>query len=52
LSFASRKNPDGNPTRALQTGPDYQYQAKDRSGALDLFEPPNLGDIAKKILAS
>lgn len=46
------KDPDGNPTRALQTGPDYQYQAKDRSGALDLFEPPNLGDIAKKILAS
>lgn len=46
------KDPEGLPTRALQTGPDYQYTAKDRSGALDMFEPPNLGDIAKKILAS
>lgn len=46
------KDADGNPTRALQTGPDFQYTAKDRSGALDLFEAPHLGDIAKKILAS
>lgn len=46
------KDENGNPTRALQTGPDYQYTAKDRSGALDLFEAPHLGDIAKKILAS
>lgn len=46
------KDADGNPSRWLQTGPDFNHQAKDRSGVLDLFEPPHLGDIAKKILAS
>lgn len=46
------KDADGNPTRALQTGPDFQYTAKDRSGILDLYEAPNLGAIAQKILAS
>ena len=35
--------------RALQTQPDFQYGAKDRSGALDAFEPPNLAAIAAKI---
>lgn len=44
------KDGEGNLTRALQTQPDFQYTAKDRSGALDLFEPPNLAAIAKKIL--
>lgn len=37
--------------RALQTGRDYQYSAKDRSGALAMFEPPNLQAIKNKILA-
>lgn len=51
--FALRIEADaeGKPTRWLQTGRDYNYEAKDRSGALDQFELPNLGDIAKKILA-
>jgi len=50
--FAMRveKDPDGNPTRWLQTGADLQYSAKDRSGALDMFEPPSLAAIARKIL--
>lgn len=40
---------DGNPQRWLQTAMDAQYYCKDRSGALDMFEPPNLGAIARKI---
>ena len=46
------KDDDGKPTRWLQTGPDFQYTAKDRSGCLDQFEAPNLAAIAQKILAS
>lgn len=45
------KNADsGELERWLQTQPDYNYTAKDRSGALDLFECPDLGAIAAKIL--
>lgn len=49
--FALRveKDPDGNPYRALQTGRDFNFEAKDRSGALDPFEAPNLAAIAAKI---
>jgi hypothetical protein len=36
--------------RFLQTGNDQQYVAKDRSGALDLFEPPDLTHVINKIL--
>lgn len=42
-------NDDGEQQRALQTQPDTQYGAKDRSGKLDAFEPPDLGLIAAKI---
>jgi phage nucleotide-binding protein len=51
--FALRveKEADGNPYRALQTSRDFNFEAKDRSGALDPFEPPNLAAIAAKILA-
>jgi len=38
--------------RALRTKKDYQYEAKDRSGTLDLWEPPNLDHIFKKIMQS
>lgn len=41
---------DGKPTRWLQTGRDFTHEAKDRSGALAMFEPPHLGAIARKIL--
>lgn len=49
--FALRveKDPEGNPYRALQTGRDFNFEAKDRSGALDPFEAPNLAAIAAKI---
>jgi AAA domain len=52
--FALRleKDPEGNLQRWLQTQPDFQWQAKDRSAALDLYEPPNMGAIIKKILAA
>lgn len=35
--------------RFLQTQPDLQYTAKDRSGTLAAFEPPNLTHIINKI---
>lgn len=51
--FAQRveKNDDGKIYRIVQTGPDIQYIAKDRSGKLDLFEKPNLKHIAAKVFA-
>jgi hypothetical protein len=50
--FALRieKNNEGDVTRWLQAASDVQYLAKDRSGALESFEPPNLQLIAQKIL--
>ena len=49
--FALRieKDNEGNLTRWLQTNRDIQHEAKDRSGALELFEEPNLSTIAGKI---
>jgi hypothetical protein len=41
---------DGTPYRYLQTQPDFQYEAKDRSGALDAIEPPDLNHIFDKIM--
>ena len=48
--FALRveKNQDGEVSRALQCQPDGQWSAKDRSGKLNAFEPPNLGDVFRK----
>lgn len=45
------KDDQGNVGRWLQTQPDFTYQAKDRSGALDGFEAPDLAAIAAKILS-
>ncbi len=49
--FALRveKEKDGSVYRVIQTGRDNAYEAKDRSGMLDMFEPPNLKKIARKI---
>lgn len=49
--FALRveKDADGNPTRWLQTSRDFNYEAKDRSGSLEMFEPPSLAAIAAKV---
>ena len=42
-------DPEGNQTRWLQTQRDVQYEAKDRSGKLEMFEPPDLNHIENKI---
>jgi len=54
LVFALRieKNQDNKVERYLQTCPDHIYDAKDRSGVLDMYEAPNLQAIADKIRQS
>jgi phage nucleotide-binding protein len=44
------KDSEGKIQRALQTQKDAQYEAKDRSGKLDIAEPPDLGAIYRKII--
>lgn len=46
------KTPQGQEFRFLQTQPDLQFEAKDRSGALSNIEPPHLGHIFNKIINS
>jgi len=46
------KDQQGKDFRFLQTQPDLQYEAKDRSGALSLMEPPHLGYLFHKIFNS
>lgn len=50
--FAMRveRNPEGEIQRYLQTQPDNQWQAKDRSGKLNQFEVANLAEIIAKII--
>lgn len=43
------KTPQGQEYRFLQTQPDQQYDAKDRSGALASVEIPHLGQVFAKI---
>ena len=43
------KDNNGVPQRILLTQPDGIYQAKDRSGKLDMWELPDLGEIINKI---
>ena len=45
------KDQQGNSFRFLKTQPDLQYEAKDRSGALDPMEAPILGAIFQKIMS-
>lgn len=49
--FAMRveKDTENNTVRLLQTTPDLQWQAKDRSGKLLPYEPPNMHHIISKI---
>lgn len=51
--FALRveENEQGEIYRTLQTSRDLQFEAKDRSGKLDLFEKPSLKHIEEKIHA-
>lgn len=46
------KDPQGNSYRFLQTQPDLQFVAKDRSGALAAMEYPHLGAVFSKILGA
>lgn len=46
------KTQQGETYRFLQTQPDLQYDAKDRSGALDAIEPPDLTHVINKILGA
>jgi hypothetical protein len=52
--FALRIVDDGNggTVRALQTGRDLEFEAKDRSGKLAPFEPADLSHIRRKILGA
>ena len=52
LALRVEKDSEGRPVRYLQTQPDFNYTAKDRSGALDVAgEFPDLGEIANKVLS-
>lgn len=46
------KTPQGESYRFLQTQPDIQYEAKDRSGVLGNIEQPHLTNIFNKILGA
>lgn len=45
------KDQQGNSYRFLQTAPDLQFVAKDRSGKLDAMEYPHLGNVITKALS-
>ena len=49
LALRVEKDGDGSPQRALMCDTDGLWQAKDRSGKLDAWEPADLGEIIKKI---
>ncbi len=53
ITMAEVKNEDGTPHRALvcQTINPWGFPAKDRSGRLDMVEPPHLGRLFGKIAA-
>lgn len=50
FALHSWKDQEGKMQRALQTVKDANYEAKDRSGCLDMAEPADLGAIYKKII--
>lgn len=52
LALRVEKDQDGKPSRWLQTQSDDSYNCKDRSGALDPFEAPDLAAIAAKVRSS
>lgn len=46
------EHPLGQEYRFLQTNPDFQYTAKDRSGVLDRMEMPDLSHVFNKMLTA
>ena len=49
LALRVEKDEAGNSMRIIQTDADGVWSAKDRSGKLDMWEQPHLGDIINKI---
>jgi hypothetical protein len=49
LALRVEKDPDGAVQRALQCDGDGLWQAKDRSGKLEAWEPADLGHIIRKV---
>lgn len=49
LAYRVVKDKEGKLHRTLQTGPDMEYQAKDRSSALLPFEAPDLAEVIRKM---
>jgi phage nucleotide-binding protein len=49
MALRLEKDAEGNLVRWLQTQPDSQWSAKDRSGLLDMWEQADLGAIIRKI---
>lgn len=52
LAMRVGRDAEGRVVRWLQTQPDGKYEAKDRSGALDEREPPDLAELAKKVMGA
>ena len=52
LALRVEKDENGKGVRMIQTGADGTWSAKDRSGKLNEWEEPSLGDIIKKIKGS
>jgi len=52
LVLRAEKDAEGNLARFFQTAGDYNFTAKDRSGALDLYEPADLSAIRAKIVGA
>ncbi len=49
LALRVERDSSGNPVHTLQCKPDGIWQAKDRSGRLEMWEAPDLGAIIRKI---
>ncbi|HPJ27086.1 MAG TPA: ATP-binding protein [Synergistaceae bacterium] len=49
LALRVEKDSEGDTVRALLTDPDGVWTAKDRSGRLDVWETPDLGNVIQKI---
>lgn len=49
LALRVERDGSGNPVHTLQCNPDGVWQAKDRSGRLEMWEAPDLGAIIRKI---
>lgn len=49
LALRVEKDTEGNPQRALMCDSDGLWSAKDRSGRLEMWEAPDLGEIINKI---